>query len=403
MGGEPAGWGRVWSVKAEPRPELVAGRYEIGPSIGRGGMGEVRRAHDVRLGREVAIKFLRADLAAEPGVRGRFDDEARAAARLGHPNAVTVFDFGEHRGDPYIVMESLPGHTLADALADGPLPEDRVRRIALDVLGALGAAHDLGIVHRDVKPANILFATDGTAKVADFGIAKSTEGLDHTATGQVIGTAAYLAPERLEGRPAVPQSDLYALGVVLYEALAGRKPFTGDTPVALAHAVHSSVPTPLGEVRPGIDAALAAAIDRAMRRAPEQRFATAGDMARSLAGGAPAPPTPAGDADATAALGEATQLVGAPSTQQLPAGGGAAPVAPSHRWAPERGNRTTWMVLGAVAAVVLVVLVLALASGDGADPASPAPTDPSVAPSPTGSLPQPLDDALRRLEESVRR
>lgn len=385
-------------MKAEPRPELVAGRYEVGPSIGRGGMGEVRRAHDVRLGREVAIKFLRGDLAADPGVRERFDDEARAAARIGHPNAVTVFDFGEHHGDPYIVMESLPGDTLADAMAHGPLPEERVRRIALDVLGALGAAHDLGIVHRDVKPANILFAADGTAKVADFGIAKSTEGLDHTATGQVIGTAAYLAPERLEGRPAVPQSDLYALGVVLYEALAGRKPFTGDTPVALAHAVHSSMPAPLGEVRPGIDRDLAAAIDRAMRKAPEQRFATAGDMARGLVGGAPAPPATVRDAGVAAGPGDLTRPMDAGSTQQLPAAGAIPAGADDHRWAPRARNRTAWVVLAGAAAVLVVAL--ALASGDGADPATPPTTSPP-APS-TGSLPQPLDDALRRLEESVR-
>ena len=387
-------------MKAEPRPELVAGRYEVGPSIGRGGMGEVRRAHDVRLGREVAIKFLRGDLAADPGVRGRFDDEARAAARLGHPNAVTVFDFGEHHGDPYIVMESLPGHTLADALADGALPEERVRRIASDVLGALGAAHDLGIVHRDVKPANILFAADGTAKVADFGIAKSTEGLDHTATGQVIGTAAYLAPERLEGKPAVPQSDLYAVGVVLYEALAGRKPFTGDTPVALAHAVHSSAPAPLAEVRPGIDAALAAAIDRAMRKAPEQRFATAGDMARSLAGRAPAPPATERDA-AAAGIGDLTRPMEAGSTQQLPAAGAIPAGADGHRWAPRARNRTPWVVLCGIAALLMLALVLALGSGDGSDPITPPPTASPPATS-TGSLPPQLDEALRRLEESVR-
>ena len=189
---------------AEPRPDILDDRYEIGALIGRGGMGDVHRAIDHRLGREVAVKFLRADLAVQPTVRTRFEDEARSAARLTHPNVVLVLDSGEHDRVPYLVMECLSGHTLYDELVRGPVPPERARSIASDMLAALAAAHELGIVHRDVKPANILLTDDGRAKLADFGIAKSAEGLDHTLVGQVLGTPAYLAPERLAGKPATP-------------------------------------------------------------------------------------------------------------------------------------------------------------------------------------------------------
>ncbi len=395
-------------VPVESQPEVVAGRYRLGPVLGRGGMGEVRRARDLRLGRDVAIKFLRPDLAAEPDVRRRFEDEATAAAQLGHPNVVTVFDTGEHAGRPYIVMECLAGRTLADELAGGPLDTPRVRRIAAEVLGALGAAHGLGIIHRDVKPANILIAEHGSVKVGDFGIAKSTEGLDHTLTGEIIGTPAYLAPERLEGRRATSESDVYSLGVVLYEALAGRKPFSGDTPLALAHAVLSTVPTPLRELRPDIDASLAATVDRAMDKAPERRFPSAGAMAESLLGsttghagvGAPA-------ATESATPGDATRRVTVGSTQRLPAPpvpeGSVAeePAGPSWR---HRGTRLVTMLAAAVVVVVALVALVVVASRDQGPAVDQAPAGtPGTAPTATAPLPPALEDALRRLEEAVRR
>jgi len=232
---------------------LIGNRYELGPLLRRGGMADVHAGHDQRLERQVAVKLLRPDMAERDDVRLRFESEARAAARLSHPNAVAVFDTGEHDGQPYIVMERLPGRTLADVIAQGPVSPTWLVPVATGVLSALGAAHDAGIVHRDVKPGNILLTDDGTAKIADFGIAKSAEmvtgtaggSVDLTLTGQLVGTPAYLAPERLAGAPATFLSDLYSMGVVLYEALAGVKPFTGDSFIAVAQAVQAGRHQPL--------------------------------------------------------------------------------------------------------------------------------------------------------------
>src|SRR4051812_25205105 len=247
---------------------LIGDRYELGPLLRRGGMADVHAGLDRRLGRDVAIKLLRPDMAERDDVRLRFESEARAAARLSHPNAVSVFDTGEHEGQPYIVMERLPGRTLADVIAEGPVSVTWLVPVATGVLSALGAAHAVGIVHRDVKPGNILLTDDGTAKIADFGIAKSAElvsgtasgSVDLTLTGQLIGTPAYLAPERLAGAPATFLSDLYSMGVVLYEALAGEKPFAGGNFIAVAQAVQSGSHIPLLAARPDLDPAVAAAV-----------------------------------------------------------------------------------------------------------------------------------------------
>ncbi len=407
-------------MPVEPPPELVAGRYRLGPVIGRGGMGEVRRGRDLRLDREVAVKLLRSDLAEQPEVRRRFEEEARSAAQLVHPNVVATFDSGEHAGAPYIVMECLPGRTLADELAEGPLATARVRQVAAAVLGALSAAHRVGIVHRDVKPANILVADDGSAKVADFGIAKSTQGLDLTIAGQVIGTPAYLAPERLDGQPATPQSDLYSLGVVLYEALAGRQPFSGETPLALAHAVHTTTPVPLGQLRPDLAPDLVATVERAMDRVPARRFPDAGAMADSLTAGVTASPAGCGGAARDNAVpGDATRLVSLGSTQRLPGPPvteGRAADSPAPDPAPDlpRRDRSWLATVVGVAVVGVVAGAAVLATRDQAPEATSPPTtvaatdpsapDPSASPpgGPGGELPPPLDDALRRLEEAVR-
>ena len=214
-------------------------------------MGEVRAAFDDRLQRDVAIKFLRADLAAQPSIRARFESEARNAAQLCHPNVVTVFDTGEREGQPFLVMERLPGRSLHDAIAEGSMSTDQVRLLALDVLAGLGAAHDLGILHRDITPSNILLTDEGVAKIADFGIAKSLdEAAQTTMVGTVLGTPAFMAPERLRGEPATVASDLYSVGVVLNRAL-------GDA---------SASP------------ALRSAIDAATDPDPAQRPASANDM-----------------------------------------------------------------------------------------------------------------------------
>ena len=266
---------------------LIAGRYRIEGPLGRGGMAEVKAGTDLRLQRPVAIKLLLPEMAARDDFRRRFEAEARAAASFSDPHAVAVFDTGEHEGLPYIVMERLPGETLADRIAAGPVDPAWLRRVAGEVLGALAAAHAVGLVHRDVKPGNILITADDHAKITDFGIAKTLEGSDGsrdlTGTGQLLGTPAYLPPERLDGGPATAQSDLYSMGVVLYEALAGRSPFPADTPLATARAIVAGQYEPLNDVRPDLDPALVTAVERAMATDPSRRFPSATAMAAAVA------------------------------------------------------------------------------------------------------------------------
>jgi serine/threonine protein kinase len=269
-------------------PELLGGRYELRGVLGRGGMAEVRDGWDVRLDRPVAIKLLHPLFSTQPDNRRRFEVEARAAAALNHPHIVCVHDSGEHNGTPYIVMERLSGRTLADVIAGAPLPQHQVRSILDDVLSALSAAHAAGILHRDIKPANILFTDLGATKVADFGIAKSA-GAVHTMTGQIVGTMAYLSPERIAGKPAGIADDLYAVGTVGYEALAGCRPFPQENLPELARAIAENTPTPLTMLRPDTDPALAAVIERAMASGPQWRFSSADEMRAALAGRAAAP------------------------------------------------------------------------------------------------------------------
>ena len=265
-------------------PEILGGRYELRGILGRGGMAEVRDGWDRRLDRPVAVKLLHPAFSVTPESRRRFEAEARAAAGLNHPQIVAVHDTGEHNGTPYIVMERLSGHTLADELTGGPLPQDRVRAILAGVLSALAEAHSAGILHRDIKPANILLTSSGDVKVADFGIAKSAE-TPATMTGQLVGTMAYLSPDRIAGRPATIADDLYALGAVGYEALSGHKPFPQDNLAVLARAIAESSPPPLRMRRPDVEPALAQTIERAMSRDAQWRFPTAPSMRAKLFGG----------------------------------------------------------------------------------------------------------------------
>jgi serine/threonine protein kinase len=265
---------------------LIAGRYTLEGPLGRGGMAEVQAGTDLRLQRSVAVKLLLPEMAARDDIRRRFEAEACAAASFNDPHAVAVYDTGEHEGTPYIVMERLPGETLADRIAGGPQDPEWVRRVAREVLGALGAAHAAGLVHRDVKPGNILITADDHAKITDFGIAKSLEAsdgsLELTGTGQLLGTPAYLPPERLDGAPATAKSDLYSLGVVLYEALTGRSPFPGETPVVTAAAIVAGDYEPLDQARPGLDRGLVNTVNRAMASDPAVRFDSAAAMAAAL-------------------------------------------------------------------------------------------------------------------------
>ena len=253
----------------------IDGRYQVITRIASGGMGEVYRAHDAVLGREVALKVLHPQFAGDRGFVDRFRREARAAAILNHPSIVGVYDWGETEDTYFMIMEFVRGMNLRGLLSQyGRLEPAQVVEVALPVLSALEHAHGHGIVHRDVKPENILISEDGTVKVADFGLARAyADSYVSQAEGTVTGTVQYLAPEQIQGQPADPRTDLYALGVVLFECLTGRPPFTGETSLAIAYqhlsqripAPSSAVPT----VGPGLDQVVVRATskDRAERPA----------------------------------------------------------------------------------------------------------------------------------------
>jgi serine/threonine protein kinase len=249
-------------------------------------MAEVYEGLDTRLARSVAVKILRAQYAGDAARRRGLTAEARAAARLSHPNVATVYDVGEDEGRPCIVMELVNGGTLARRLQDPPMGQEEAVRLITQVLAALDAAHRAGIVHRDIKPGNILLTEDGNAKVTDFGIAKALEpapaDVDLTVTGEVMGTPRYLAPERAAGEQATVASDVWAVGVVLYEALTGRPPFEADTPLGLAIAAERGDLVPPEVYRPDLSPALGAVVARALAPRPLDRFASASEMAASL-------------------------------------------------------------------------------------------------------------------------
>ena len=259
-------------------------RYELGERIASGGMADVFAARDRTLGRQVAIKRLRADL-PDAGARDRFTREAHALAGFSHPNAVAVYDAGDDADGPYIVMELVDGPTLSAYLREhGRLSFEEATTILDQMLAVLGAAHSRGIVHRDVKPANVLLAEDGRVKLADFGIAKIVDdaGADLTLHGHVMGTPTYLAPERVAGREATPQSDLYSVAVIGYEMVAGRPPFKGEH-VAATLAAHQRAPVPsLLDVRPDAPAPYLTAVERGLAKDPDARFESAEAMRDAL-------------------------------------------------------------------------------------------------------------------------
>jgi eukaryotic-like serine/threonine-protein kinase len=287
--------------------ELFAGRYRLERRLGVGGMATVQLAFDTRLERNVAVKLLAEHLADDSSFVSRFRREALAAARLVHPNVVQVFDFGldsdTHRN--FIVMEYVDGHSCAEILREhGSLPPDEGVEILAQSCRGLAYAHRHEVIHRDVKPGNLLRSRDGMVKLADFGIAKAAEQSDITKVGSVLGTAAYLSPEQARGEPAGPQSDMYALGVVAYQLLAGRLPYEAASLTDLARLQESGPPQRLDEVTPDVSPALAATVARALHRDPEQRYADATEMESalrdSLRGRAPAAPTGWAAAEETA-------------------------------------------------------------------------------------------------------
>ena len=291
-------------------PHHLSDRYELGETLGFGGMSEVHFARDLLLNRDVAIKVLRADLARDPSFYLRFRREAQNAAKLNHPTIVQVFDTGEAETDegplPFIVMEYVDGETLRDVLrANGPVSPRQAMTWMADVAAAMDFSHRNGIVHRDMKPANVMIDKAGAVKVMDFGIARaisdSTSTMTQTST--VMGTAQYLSPEQARGIKVDPRSDIYSMGCVLFELLTGEPPFTGDSPVAVAHQhVHEDPPRP-SLLRQEISPALDSVVLKAMSKNKENRYQSAGDLRadliKVLAGGKPSAPLLLSDAERT--------------------------------------------------------------------------------------------------------
>ena len=343
---------------------MLGDRYEIGEVIGRGGMAEVHEGRDLRLGRRVAVKILRPDLAKDPTFQARFRREAQSAAALNHPNIVAVYDTGEDvltspNGErttvPYIVMEFVDGMTLRQLLASGRrlLPE-RALEITAGILSALDYAHRHGIVHRDIKPANVMLTRTGEVKVMDFGIARAMNdvGTTMTATSAVMGTAQYLSPEQARGEVVDARSDLYSTGVLLYELLTGRPPFTGDSPVSIAYQHVSEMPLPPSQVDPGVTPEVDAVVLHALAKRTDDRYQTAAefraDVERAIAG-----------SPVTAAV----PMVTADRTQMMPPVQAAAAAAYEPMYDVERPRRRRgaafWAlsIVGIVAAIIGALLI----------------------------------------------
>ena len=364
---------------------LLDGRYRIGQRIARGGMAAVYEAVDIRLDRVCAVKTMHRSLGDDAEFADRFTREARAAARLSHPNVVNVFDQGEdptvEGGTLYLVMELVPGHTLRDVIrAEAPMPPARALALLEPVVSALAAAHRAGVIHRDIKPENVLIADDGRVKVADFGLAKAvTTDTRHTATGGVlIGTVSYLAPELVVDGTSDARADVYAVGVVLYELLTGSKPHEGESPIAVAYKhVHEDVPPP-SEVVPGIPAYLDALVARATARDRAQRPADAGVLlhqfhrvAQAVAGGVQDDEELTADLALPPRVTEDTAMLDVDLVPIAPAELVAAPAgqpeAIDSTVPPPRPPRTTRSGRSRRGPVLLAVaLVIALAAGLGA-------------------------------------
>jgi eukaryotic-like serine/threonine-protein kinase len=373
---------------------ILDGRYRLGSLLGVGGMARVYVASDRVLERQVAVKVLSPPYAQDPVFVERFRREARAAARLSHPNIVAVFDSGADAAQPYLVMEYVAGQSLAQLLASqGRLAPRRSVELAVQVCAALAAAHAQGLVHRDVKPANVLVDPDGQVKVADFGIVKASAATTLTGTGTVLGTAAYLSPEQAQGGPVDARSDLYGLGCVLYELLCGTPPFgsgADSPPVAVATRHVSEPPEPPSARNPRVDLALDQVVLTALAKDPAQRYQSAVDMQdalqRVLAGDA-APAVP------TEPLLEPPDRTGMRTT---PTATGPAAGADGRRlgW-----GRWALLVAGAILGIAVVVALLWPDGGDsparlpeagsGASPATSAPslTTPGSTATPAPSVP----------------
>ncbi|MBN9176848.1 MAG: serine/threonine protein kinase [Microbacterium sp.] len=372
------------------------GRYELDSRIAIGGMGEVWEATDHVIGRTVAIKILKDEYMGDPGFLERFRAEARHAALVNHEGIASVFDYGEENGSAFLVMELVPGEALSTILErEGSLSTDKTLDIVAQTAAALQAAHAAGLVHRDIKPGNLLITPDGRVKITDFGIARIADQVPLTATGQVMGTVQYLSPEQASGHPASPSTDIYSLGIVAYECLAGKRPFTGESQVAIAMAQINDAPPPLPET---IAEPVRNFVMSMIAKKPDDRPATASAVARAasalrrgdIAGAIAIVPAIAG----AGRLDAATQLLGTggeETTRILPtaaAAPAAAPALTADAEEPAKKKRSPW-TWPLVALIVLLLLVLggtvfALLSNQQPAPA-PSSSSPSESPSQTPS------------------
>lgn len=329
-------------------------RYEIHRRLARGGMAQVYLARDRSLDRPVAVKELVPEFAADPSFVERFRREAQAAANLSHPNVVGVYDWGTQDGTYFIVMEYVDGPSLSRVLrSDGPFHPRRAAEIAAEVAAGLGFAHSRGVVHRDVKPGNVLLTRSGQAKVTDFGIARALSSPDEdlTQAGSVMGTATYFSPEQAQGLPVDPRSDLYSLGVVLYELVTGRPPFNGETPLAIAYKHVQDEPAPPSTLMTGLPPALEAIIMKLLSKRPEDRYASAEDLRADLNRFLAGEPTVAERELGAAALAEPATTVQAATTVTS-----AVPTDEDEE-AEEDAPRRTWLF------IAILVAMLALLGG----------------------------------------
>ena len=340
---------------------LVDGRYRILRRIGSGGMADVYAAEDTHLGREVALKVLHRRFAQDQEFVERFRREAKAAAGLSHPNVVGVFDRGEHEGTYYIAMECLTGRTLKEIVAsEAPLSQQRVVELGVQILHAAGFAHRHGVIHRDFKPHNVIVDERGHAKVTDFGIARAGAS-EMTETGSIMGTAHYLSPEQAQGHAVTAASDLYSIGVMLYELLTGQLPFQGESAVAIALKHLSEQPAPISQLRPDVHPALEAVVMAALAKDPAQRWQTADDFAEGLEAAR-------AQIDAGANGGQSTAAF---APIPLPAAAGPAgadgqppPLAPVSAPEEERRRRWPWFTIGLLALALVGFLAWLIASGE---------------------------------------
>ena len=374
------------------------GRYELDSRIAVGGMGEVWEATDHVIGRTVAIKILKDEYMGDPGFLERFRAEARHAALVNHEGIASVFDYGEENGSAFLVMELVPGEALSTILErETSLSTDKTLDIVAQTSAALQAAHAAGLVHRDIKPGNLLITPDGRVKITDFGIARIADQVPLTATGQVMGTVQYLSPEQASGHPASPATDIYSLGIVAYESLAGKRPFTGESQVAIAMAqINEQAPPLPATVAQPVQNFVAAMI----AKKPEERPGSAATVARAatalrrgdLAAAASAVPAIAGGE----AGDDVTQLLTAggataAATQLLPTDTAAAPLADGEE-EPEKKKRSPW-TWPLIALIILLILVLggtlwALFFAGDPEP-EPTTTTSSATPTPTQTTPTP--------------